>query len=294
MQQAQTSAPMSARAILLLVAMLWGLNYIATNFALRAFSPWTFRTLSFLGAAALLALLAPIIRASLRVASLRDNIHLFVSGAFACGGFGVLSAISILHTSTGRSAICAYTMPIWVALLGRIFLKERMSPAKIVALTLCGLGLLVLLWPLLTAGASFGAFAAIGSAICWAIGIVYLKWAKVAAHPLAVAVRQFLAGAFASAIGMAFTGWGVSMPVGSLPILGLGYGILVGTAISYPLWFTVLERLPATIAGLGALLVPVFGVFASALVLGERPTPADMIGFALILAAAVIALKSPD
>lgn len=294
LRRAEPSVPVSARAILLLVALLWGLNYIATNFGLRAFSPWAFRTLSFLGAAVLLVLLAPMIRANLQVASLRDNVHLFVSGTFACGGFGVLSAISILHTSTGRSAICAYTMPIWVALLGRIFLKEKMTPDKIAALSLCCLGLLVLLWPLLMAGVSFGALAAIGSAICWAIGIVYLKWAQVAAHPLAVAVRQLLAGALASAIGMAFTGWGVSSPVRSLPILGLAYGIIIGTAVSYPLWFNVLERLPATIAGLGTLLVPVFGVIASALILGERPTPADMTGFALILLAAVIALKPPS
>ncbi|WP_407948406.1 DMT family transporter [Parvibaculum sp.] len=289
----QTSEPFAARAALLLVAFLWGVNYIATNFGLRAFSPWTFRTLSFLAGAGLLAILAPMIGASLRVRKVSDRFHLIVSGLFACGGFGALSAIAILYTSTGRAAICAYTMPIWVALAARVILKETLTTARIAALVLCAAGLLVLLWPLIQAGVSLGALAAIGSAICWAIGIVYLKWARVPAHPLAVAIYQLLAGALVSIIGMLFTGVGVDAPVGVLPWLGLLYGVVAGTAVAYPLWFKVLDRLPAGTAGLGTLLVPVFGVIASAIVLGERPTPADLFGFALILIAAAIALRAP-
>lgn len=64
-------------------------------------------------------------------------------------------------------------------------------------------------------------------------------------------------------------------------------------SVAYQLWFKVLDQLPAGTAGLGTLLVPVFGVIAAAIVLGERPTPADLIGFALILMAAVIALRAP-
>lgn len=289
----QTSEPFAARAALLVVAFLWGVNYIATNFGLRAFSPWTFRTLSFLAGAGLLAVLAPIIGASLRLRKVSDRFHLIVSGLFACGGFGALSAIAVLYTSTGRAAICAYTMPIWVALAARLILKETLSTARIVALSLCAVGLFVLLWPLIKAGVSLGALAAIGSAICWAIGVVYLKWARVPAHPIAVAIYQLLAGALVCIIGMLFTGRGVDGPVGVLPWLGLVYGVVAGTAIAYPLWFKVLDRLPAGTAGLGTLLVPVFGVIASAIVLDERPTPADLVGFALILTAAVMALKAP-
>lgn len=290
----QTSEPFAARAALLLVAFLWGVNYIATNFGLRAFSPWTFRTLSFLAGAGILALLARFVGASLRVEKTSDRFHLFVSGLFACGGFGALSAIAILYTSTGRAAICAYTMPIWVALAARVILKETLTSARLVALGLCAIGLLVLLWPLIDAGVSLGALAAIGSAICWAIGIVYLKWARVPAHPLAVAIYQLLAGALTSIVGILFTGLGIDGPVGFLPWLGLIYGVVAGTAVAYPLWFKVLDRLPAGTAGLGTLLVPVFGVVASAIVLGERPSQADLVGFALILIAAMIALKAPS
>ena len=53
-----------------------------------------------------------------------------------------------------------------------------------------------------------------------------------------------------------------------------------------------MTRLPAATAGLGTLLVPVVGVLASVLLLGERPTAADLMGFALIFIAALCALGS--
>ena len=55
----------------------------------------------------------------------------------------------------------------------------------------------------------------------------------------------------------------------------------------------IVRRLPATTASLGVLSVPVVGIVASVLILGERPTVADMVGSALILAAAAGVLLAP-
>ena len=56
-----------------------------------------------------------------------------------------------------------------------------------------------------------------------------------------------------------------------------------GSGIAYGLWFEIVRRLPAMTASLGVLSVPVIGVVASMLILGDRPTVADIIGFALDL-----------
>ena len=67
---------------------------------------------------------------------------------------------------------------------------------------------------------------------------------------------------------------------------------LLGTGIAYGLWFSIIRRLPAMTASLGVLGSPVIGVVASVLILGERPTGTDIIGFVLILAASACVLFS--
>jgi drug/metabolite transporter (DMT)-like permease len=281
------------RILLLVVAVVWGLNWVSVKLALRGFPIWTFRALSFGGGALLLMLAARWMGANLRVEKAADRLHLAVAGLFSTAGFGVLTAFAMLNTSTGRTAICAYTMPIWVTLLGRFVLGERLTALRMVSLVLGSAGLLVLLWPLVETGIPIGAIAAIGSAISWAIGTVYQKWARVTAHPLTIAVWQLVAGAAASAIGVLFAGIGMSSwtAIGAIPLAGLLYTTVGGTAVAYLLWFQIVQRLPAGTAGLGTLLVPVVGVIASVVMLGERPTATDLVGFVLIFVAALVALR---
>jgi drug/metabolite transporter (DMT)-like permease len=112
-------------------------------------------------------------------------------------------------------------------------------------------------------------------------------------HIRSVAIHQLVAGALVSGIGVLLTGAGVESAGSMLPWFGLLYGVVAGTAVAYALWYKVLDHLPAATAGLGTLLVPVFGVTASMILLGEQPTLADLIGFALVLMAAAIALGPP-
>ena len=58
------------------------------------------------------------------------------------------------------------------------------------------------------------------------------------------------------------------------------------------LWFEVVARLPAGTAALGTLGVPVVGVAGAMALLGERPSAADLAGFACVMAAATIALRA--
>ena len=74
---------------------------------------------------------------------------------------------------------------------------------------------------------------------------------------------------------------------GVLAVLFTG---LIEIGLAYVLWFAIIERLPTATASLGSLATPVVGVASSMLMLGERPTMADMIGFGLIFAAAVCVL----
>jgi len=62
--------------------------------------------------------------------------------------------------------------------------------------------------------------------------------------------------------------------------------IVLGTAIAYWLWFVLVERVSATVASLTTLMVPVVGVLSAMLLVGDRPSMTDWIGFALVLGGA--------
>ena len=107
----------------------------------------------------------------------------------------------------------------------------------------------------------------------------------ISAWQLVVALVVTFAGA------LTFEGSLHLWPAPARALRALAFSGLVGSAFAYVLWFEVVRRLPATTAALGLLSVPVIGIVASVLILGERLTVADIVGSALILTAAASVLK---
>lgn len=73
----------------------------------------------------------------------------------------------------------------------------------------------------------------------------------------------------------------------------LAYSAILATAVAWSLWLYVLRNLPASVAGLSTLAVPVCGVLFSWWLLGENPGLVEGAGIVLIVAAlAIISLKN--
>ena len=282
-------ASIRAGASLLAVCVLWGLNWPAVKLALNDVQPWTLRTAG-LGIGALTLMAFAMLRgASLRIPRGRPCLHILIAGGLNVAAYNILTSYAQIGTTTGRAAFCAYTMPVWVSFMAAPILKERLDRPRLVALVAAIAGLAVLLQPLLGSGLPLGILYALGAALCWAAGTVYLKWAAVEASPIAVAAWQLAAGAGAVAIGGVLLGThGGTLHLVSA--VALAYNALAGTALAYFLWFGAVRHLPAGTAGLGTLMVPVIGATGSALLLGDRPTASDLLGFALIVVAAICAL----
>lgn len=72
----------------------------------------------------------------------------------------------------------------------------------------------------------------------------------------------------------------------------LGYSAILATALAWSLWLFVLRNLPASIASLSTLAVPVCGVLFSRWLLGEEPGVVEGSGIVLIVVAlAIVSLK---
>lgn len=281
--------------MLVAVSLAWGLTWPAMKIALGGIPPFSMRVgTSGLATLALLAL-ALLQRRTIRIHSAVACVHLAVAGTLNVACFTVFSAFAQLATATSRVTVLTYTMPIWAALLARPILGERLTPARGFALLLCALGLTVLVYPLLGASDLIGIGLALATAVTWAAGTVYLKWAQIDADPMAIALWQVLVALVITVAGLLlFEGSLHLWPAPALALGALAFSGLVGSAFAYLVWFEIVRRLPATTASLGVLSVPVVGIVASVLVLGERPTIADVIGFTLILAAAACVLLAPS
>jgi drug/metabolite transporter (DMT)-like permease len=288
------SAATTAKLLVVVMGFAWGFNWIATRIILSALPPWTMRTLG-IGLGDLTLFVAAAVTGVSLVVPRGERLKILIAAVFNVGIFNVCSAYAQVYGTTSRAIVIAYSMPIWAALLAHFVLKEKLNAVKLAALALCATGLAILIFPLARAGFPFGALLALGCAWAWAAGTVYLKWAKIRAATLAIAAWQLLFGWLMLLAGMLmFDGLPQLAPLPAHVVAWIAYNGLIGMGLAYFLWFVVVDRLPTATASLGSLLVPVVGVIGSAIVVGERPSLTDMIGFACIFVAAASVLLQPD
>jgi len=76
-------------------------------------------------------------------------------------------------------------------------------------------------------------------------------------------------------------------------LAALAYHVVVSTALAYVLWYRLLATHSVTVATLTTLAVPVVGVLGAMALVGDRPSTADWLGFALVLAGAALAVIQP-
>ncbi len=290
----QADAAGGARLLVVLLAFAWGLNWIGAAIALPQVPPWSLRFAgSGIGALTLFgaALLAG---RDLRVPH-GERRHVMVAGFFNVAVFQILSAFAQLNGATFRVIIIVYSMPIWATIMGRLVLGEKLNATRLFAFGLCIAGLGILVWPLL-AGDSLprSVVYSLGCAFSWAFATVYIKKVKVTVEPITNAAWQLLFGFCFIAAGMfAFDGYPRLWPIGTDALFAVLYVGIFGVGLAHFLWWSIVGKLPTITASIGSLLVPVIGVTASTIFLGERPGVPDIVGFALIFAAAACVLLQP-
>ena len=288
------NAVTTAKLMALLLAFAWGFNWIAVSVALRQVDPWSLRCASAGMGAAILFAVAPVTGHSLRVPR-GEFVHIMVAGFFNVAAFQLCSAFAQLNGATTRVIIITYSMPIWATILSRLVLGERLTPIRLIAFALCVSGVAILVWPLFASGFPVSVFYSLGCALSWAIATVYIKWAKVTVEPLVNAAWQLMVGFSLIAAGtFAYEGYPHLWPLNHATILALLFAGVIGVGLAHFLWWSIVGRLPAITASLSALLVPVIGVAASVVILDEALTPTDIVGFAMIFAAAACVLLQPN
>lgn len=283
-----------ARVLLIVLCLGWGTTWVTMRMALEQIPPFSMRLATLSLGALVLTGFARFQGRTLAIPSGRTWIHICMASLFNIVAFSVFTPFAQLAADTSRVAIMVYTMPIWAAMLALPILGERLTPTRMAALALCIAGMSILIAPLAGLGIPIGIMLALGAAISWAVGTVYLKWAHLDGDPMAITIWQLVFAIVIIAICVPLFEGGLHLSAGAWSLFGLIYSGIIGSGLCYFLWFGIVRRLPASTAALGILSSPVIGVITAMVVLGERPTLYDATGFALMLAASAIVVLRPD
>lgn len=251
------------------LALIWGTNWPIMKIAVLGVEPWTFRAMCTLGGGIGMLALARIGGHVIRVP--RDQfLWLAAVAPFSIAGWMVFSALGVGIMGSGRAAILAYTMPLWAVLFARFVLKESLTAARLIGLALGMAAVVVLLSHdfSMIEDSPLGAFFMLCAAVTWALGAVLFKRAPWRLPVMVIVGWQLVL------VGIPVTV--VALATEPLPRhgdlwawLAVAYNIGPSGILGFYLWNRVLILLPAGAAAVGSLAVPVIGVMAGALMLGE-------------------------
>ena len=280
--------------LLALLTLCWGLNWPMMKLALAEIPVWTFRGGCVAAGAIGLFAIARASGLAVRIPE-RQLPRLAASSFFNITLWNILIGYGLTFLPSGRSAILAYTMPLWTVLLSAFLLDEKLTGRRIagVALGIAGLALLLGTEFATLRAAPVGALLVLGAAISWAIGTILLKRFPTTLPTTSFVAWQLALGGFPIALGATVIDWGMWQPIGLKAAIGLLYNMLVAFIFCHWAWFKIAINAPAGVASLSTMMIPVVGVFSGMLLLGEQPRWQEYAALILISSALATVLVPP-
>ncbi len=264
------------------IAPIWGYSWVVSKVALDYARPFTFLALITTSGAVCLFVVLLVTRRSLRPPPLGWTVLI---GLLQTALFNTLAILALNVGGAGKVSVLVYTMSFWLLLLAWLFLGERLHSLQWPAVALAFAGLILVVRPWDIGGALSGTLAC-ASGLAWAAGGLLVKLLQRRTHvdTLSLTTWQMACGAVPLLAIAVVTQSGRPEWTGAF-ILCLAYSAFLSNAVGWGLWVFALHSLPAGAAGMGTLAVPVVGVVASWIQLGERPAAVEAAGMALIIAA---------
>ena len=234
-----------AIAACIAAVFIWGASFVATKIALATFHPLHIITLrTFIGIIVLLPFL--LVTKEITVPSRKEMKHLFLFGLIGVAIYQWLQAVGVQWTGASQTSWVTASAPVFMVLLGWLFLKERIDGWQIVGLCLALGGSLLVVSSEDGLGMSsnnlIGLLILFVSALVWAGYSVLAKYLVKEIHPLRLTFYSLLVGLiFLIAAVTVVNGWTLPGQVSSkewFAIAFLGFG---STGLAYIFYFYALK-----------------------------------------------------
>jgi len=275
---------------LVILTLMWGINWPMMKFSLRELSPMYFRALT-------MSCGSLFLYAWYRAQGMRlwprwgqgggEWRAIAVIGAPNILGWHALSILGVKELASGRAAVLGFTMPIWTVLLGALFFGERLTRRTVLA------ALAVAMAVALLASSEFSALTGRPqgivwmelAAISWAVGTLLLRRAHLTLSTEALTIWSMILSslclwliAFASE---PWPSWQFSTPMWA----ALTYGAFINYGFAQTLWAGLARQLPPATSAMSVMAIPLVGTLSAALLIGEAPHWQDWAAIVFVTAA---------
>jgi drug/metabolite transporter (DMT)-like permease len=267
---------------LLFLAAIWGASFLFMRISSPEFGPVPLIALRMFLAG---LLLAPVfVRDEARGFVRRHWLDLLVSGVFGSALAFMLLSYATLTLSAGFTSLLNTSVPVVSAVLGAIWLKERLSREQLFGIAMGICGGVILVWGKLdfqTEGTGWAVVACVLACLGYGFGAIWMK-ARLQGVPPLVASSGSLLGAGLILMPGAIFFLPEEMP--SSKSWASAIALAIGcTALAFVLFFRLIQRTSPTVATSVTFLIPFFAVFWGWLFLDEKVTTQMVLGLMVTL-----------
>jgi drug/metabolite transporter (DMT)-like permease len=278
---------LKAFAAMFLLTLIWGYNWIVMKLAIQYASPFQFAALrTFIGA----LMLFFVLYITKRPMKLQEFPTMLGLGLLQTCGFTGLLILALVVGGAGKTSVLSFTMPFWVLLFAWPMLNEKVQGWQWLAVLFALFGIVLIFDPLHIKGDGISMSMALCSGIFWAISAIVSKklhQRRPELDLLNITAWPTLLGSIPIVV--------VALILPAPPIvwsqtfiLTVVYSIFLSGSLAWVLWTYALQRLPAGIASMTSMLIPVIAVVCAWLQLDEIPNKTELSGMFLIALALVI------
>lgn len=275
-------------ALLLTTSVIWGSAFLGMTIALEGYPPLTVAAgRTGIGTLVLIALAAVLGQLSFEIPDARGILHLALTGLVNIAAPFALLTWGLQHVPSAFAGVTMGAVPIFLLPLVYLFSKEEgIGPRRIAGLVLGFVGLIVLVGP--GAGTStgsplesWGRWACLGSAVCYAFGSILTRRAP--AVPPVILATAMLGTATLVLVPLALIFEGVPDVSASRATTALIYIGVMPTAVAFFLRVYIIRNAGSIFMSLVSYIVPLWAVTFGIVLLGEKLSTSLFVGLALIL-----------
>lgn len=277
--------------LLVLLTVVWGLNWPIMKFGVTGFPPLSFRALCMWLGLPVLAVVLLWRHIPFRIGRAHWP-ELAVLTVFNMFFWHTLAILAVQSLSSGRAAILGYTMPVFSAVFGALWFSQRLGPRAWAGVGAAALGVVLLLWHEITAltGRPAGVAMMLLAAATWAVGTQLMRRTRVPAPTLAMSFWMTLATTlWMSLLALLFEREAWTLPSPAV-WSAIAYNALGVFAFAQVVWLMLARDLPPIASTLSVMFIPVLGVFSGALLLDETLHWQDWAAVVLVMTAISLVL----